>query len=153
MPEVVISDTSCLILLKKIDELDLLNLCYKNVLVTDVIALEFGEPLPSWIHVKRVKDQNTQTALQQLVDPGEASAFALALEVPNSVLIVDDRTARKVAKSLNLKTTGTLGVLIQAKKRHLIATVRPILAKIAATDFRISQRLVNKVLELAGENE
>lgn len=151
MPEVVISDTSCLILLKKIDELELLNLCYKNVLVTDVIAREFGEPLPDWVLVKKVQDQNVQAALHQLVDLGEASAFALALETPHSVLIVDDRTARKVAKSLNLKATGTLGVLIQAKKRGLIASVRPILVKIAATDFRISQKIIDSVLALAGE--
>jgi predicted nucleic acid-binding protein len=152
MPEVVISDTSCLILLKKIDELELLRVCYKNVVVTDVIATEFGEPLPQWIHVKKAEDQNVQITLQQLVDVGEASAFALALEMPLSVLIIDDRTARRVAKSLNLKTTGTLGVLIQAKKRGLIVSVKPILAKIANTDFRITQKLVNKVLELAGEN-
>lgn len=152
MPEVVISDTSCLILLKKIDELELLKVSYKNVFVTDVIAAEFGESLPDWILVKRPEDQNIQITLRQLVDSGEASAFALALEMPQSVLIIDDRTARKVAKSLNLKTTGTLGVLVQAKRRGLIASVKPILAKIAVTDFRITQNLVDKVLELAGEN-
>lgn len=85
MPEVVISDTSCLILLKKIDELPLLRECYQRVLITDVIAAEFGEPLPAWIVIRNANDNNVIRMLRQLVDPGEASAFALAFEVNESV--------------------------------------------------------------------
>jgi predicted nucleic acid-binding protein len=151
MPEIVISDTSCLILLKKINEIELLKISYGKIFVTDVIASEFGEELPAWITIKNATDPNIIKTIQQLVDPGEASAFALALEMPETLLIIDDGTAKKVAKSLGIKTTGTLGVLIQAKKRGLIVSVKPILAKIAATDFRITQKLVNKVLELTGE--
>ena len=52
MPEIVISDTSCLILLKKIDQLTLLSKIYNKVVVPPLIAKEFGMELPSFIEVR-----------------------------------------------------------------------------------------------------
>lgn len=40
---VVIADTSCLILLDKIDELDILNALFEEVYITETIAKEFGK--------------------------------------------------------------------------------------------------------------
>ena len=48
-PEIIISDTSCLIVLSKIGELDLLGRWYQNIVTTIEIANEFGEELPDWI--------------------------------------------------------------------------------------------------------
>jgi len=102
MPEIVISDTSCLILLQKIDHLSLLSKIYSKVIVTPIIASEFGKDLPDFIEIRTPKDQFAFKTLSQLVDQGEASAFTLAFEIDNCVLILDDRKARKVAKSLGL---------------------------------------------------
>lgn len=54
--KIIISDTSCLIVLSKIDELELLNLMSKEVYVTSAIQKEFEKKLPSWIHIKDPKD-------------------------------------------------------------------------------------------------
>lgn len=151
MPEIVISDTSCLILLTKINEIHLLHDCYKRVTITQEVALEFGSELPEWIEVRAVQNKSFQRSFNQLVDSGEASAFALAMEIPDCLLIVDDRKARKVAKSLELNVTGTLGFLVKAKERGLISSIKPIIAKLAKTDFRISDTLINTILDIAGE--
>jgi predicted nucleic acid-binding protein len=151
MPEIVISDTSCLILLTKINEIHLLHACYTRVAVTPEVAFEFGSDLPEWIEVRHVQDKSLQRSFSRLVDAGEASAFALAMETHDSLLIVDDRKARKVAKSLGLNVTGTLGFLVKAKEKVLISSIRPIIVKLAKTDFRISDKLIRKILDITGE--
>ena len=60
MPKVIISDTSCLIILNKIGELDLLRQLYNTVTITHDILLEYGEQLPDWIEVQQAKDQSRQ---------------------------------------------------------------------------------------------
>ena len=98
MPDrVVIADTSCLISLTRIDQLELLNSLYKEVSITKEIALEFGEPLPHWVKVVAVKDAHYLKLLQNQLDLGEASALALALELGDVLLILDDLKGRKEA--------------------------------------------------------
>ena len=50
--EIIISDTSCLILLGKIDEIDLLHRLCEKVYITPTIKEEYGEDLPDWIEIK-----------------------------------------------------------------------------------------------------
>ena len=86
-----------------------------------------------------------------LVDKGEASAIALALENNNSTLILDDWKARKVAERLDLSVTGTLGVIIKARKTGIIPSIKPFLDKIRNTNFRISRELEQLALKEANE--
>jgi len=151
MPDVVISDTSCLIILSNIQELDLLKRVYKNVITTPEIANEFGELLPSWVKIKSPVDVKQQHIFELQVDKGEASAIALALETPGSLLILDDLQARTFAEKLGIVITGTLGVIIKAKLNGIIPSVKPLLAKIKQTNFRISSALEEIVLKEAGE--
>jgi predicted nucleic acid-binding protein len=51
--EIIISDTSCLILISKIGELELLKELAREVFVTEIIKHEFGIPLPRCIEVKK----------------------------------------------------------------------------------------------------
>ena len=97
MPELVISDTSCLILLTKIHELDLLRQMYGTVVTTPTIVAEFGAALPEWVRVDSARDIYRQQLLEMQLGPGEASAIALALELRGSTIILDDYKARKVA--------------------------------------------------------
>lgn len=151
MRKVVISDTSCFILLIKIGQLDLLQKIYGTVLTTNDIIDELGERLPEWIEVKSPSDPVRLLLLETIVDKGEASAIALALEHPAATLIIDDYKGRKTAESLGLKVTGTLGVIIKAKKAGIIPSVRRVLSEIEKTNFRISKELIAVVLKEAGE--
>ena len=76
--EIIISDTSCLILLSKIDELSLLEKLSDTIFITPVIQKEFGKDLPSWIKVKKPKNIHYQRILEMDLDRGEASAIALS---------------------------------------------------------------------------
>jgi predicted nucleic acid-binding protein len=151
MPKVIISDTSCLIILTKIGELELLRQLYQTVTITQEILQEYGDPIPTWIEVQKVNDYNRQLLLEFQIDKGEASAIALALETGESVLILDDLKARKVAEKLGLTVTGTLGVIIKAKKNGKIPSIKPYLKTIRETDFRVSEELEQIALKEANE--
>lgn len=146
---IVIADTTCFILLDKIGELDLLKKLFNNVITTTVIAAEFGNPLPSWIHIKGVKDIQFQATLD--IDVGEASAIALAIESEPSLLILDDNKGRKAARRLNLNVTGTLGLILKAKRVGVITNIKPIFDKVQKTNFRYTDTVLKEILALAGE--
>ena len=142
MPEiVVIADTSCLIALSKINAFELLRTMYKEVIITKEIAHEFGESLPEWIIIKPVKEKKYQQLLENILDIGEASAIALASEIPDVLLILDDLKARKEAQKLGFKITGTLGVLFNARQRGIITELKPFLEKLKIAGFRISEKI------------
>ena len=151
MHKIIISDTSCFIILTNIGELHLLQKLYSKITTTIEIATEFGEPLPEWIEILSVKSKDTQRLLEMQIDKGESSAIALALEISDSLLILDDIKARKVATQLGLSITGTLGIIIKAKLEGIIPSVIPILNKIKQTDFRLSSEVESQVLKAAME--
>ncbi|WP_300604309.1 DUF3368 domain-containing protein [Niabella sp.] len=151
MPKTIISDTSCFIILSNIGELELLHKVYGHIITTPEIAAEFGDPLPEWIAIVVVKDTYRQQLLEMQVDKGESSAIALALEIPDSTLILDDIKGRRVANHLGLTYTGTLGVIIKAKLKGIIPSIKPILEKIKQTNFRLSAEIEFQALKAANE--
>ncbi len=151
MPEAVIADASCLIVLANIERLELLHAVYGRLFTTPEVAAEFGEDLPPWIELARVKDGGKQQVLQLQIDKGEASAIALAMEMPKSLLILDDLKARHIATRLGLRHTGTLGVVVKAKLNGHIGSIKPVLAAMQAANFRISREVEAAAFRLAGE--
>jgi|SRR6185312_1481697 len=87
--KVVITDTSCIIILQKIDAIELLKGVFSTVITTPEIANEYGLPLPKWIAIKPVVNIGLKNEFNQYLDPGEASAIALASEVDCDFLILD----------------------------------------------------------------
>lgn len=149
--EIIISDTSCLIILKKIEELELLNKIAEKVYITPIIDKEFNSRLPEWIKISTPNNLQYQRILEMDLDEGEASAIALSLEMVDAILILDELKGRKIANQLNLRYSGTFSLILRAKKMGLIKSVKPILAKIKTTNFRFSEKLFETVIELAGE--
>ena len=151
MPKIIISDTSTLILFHKIEEFDLLQKVYVELMTTPEIAGEFGEELPDWIKIQEVSDKKYQKFLETQVDYGEASAIALAAEFDDVLLLLDDLKARKLAVQLNFNVTGTLGIIHKAKQLSLIEKVKPLIEKLLLTDFRIADNIVQEILKLNNE--
>ena len=146
--DIIIPDTSCLILLDKIDELNLLKKLNRAVRITDNIRSEFGRKLPEWINTKKIKSSNIMELLSLELDIGEASAIALAMETMNSILIIDDLKGRKVAEKLGLNYSGTLGLLLFARNSGIIKDISIIIDKIRATNFRISEDILTSLLKV-----
>ena len=151
MPEVVIADTSCFIILSNINELELLFRVYGIIITTPEIATEFGDHLPDWVVLRSSTDLQKKQILETQIDRGEASAIALALEIPDSLIILDDLQARSLAGQLNIRVTGTMGVLIKAKLLGIIPSIKPLITKIKQTNFRITTAVELTALKMAGE--
>jgi len=151
MRNAIISDTSCLILLDKIGEFNILQKLFGTIITTHEVVREFGNPIPEWIKIIDPVNEHYQAILEVSVDKGEASAIALAVEYDDCLLIIDDSKARALAIQLGLNITGTLGVLVEAKIAGHIPLVKPILEKIKQTNFRLSDALEAIILEKVGE--
>ncbi len=62
-----------------------------------------------------------------------------------------DLAARRIARELHLRVTGTLGVLLAAKRRGLISLLRPALDHLLEQSFFLSPQLDTELLVVAGE--
>lgn len=145
--------------------MQLLAQLYNQVKIPEAVYRELVEidpPVPetrevqdaSWVEIKQVSDRATVERLQSeaRLDPGESEAIALALELDADLLLIDERRGRAEADRLGIKITGLLGLLVEAKRKNLIAAVKPLMdALIATATFRVSSALYEQILELVDE--
>jgi predicted nucleic acid-binding protein len=145
-----VTNSACLIGLERIGRLDLLPQVFSTVFAPPMVAKEVQAPL-SWLRVQAVQNTATVAILKTQMDAGEAETIALAMELEDILLILDDKKARRVAQQLNLKVIGTVGMLLRAKRQGIITEVKPFISALIQADFRISQRIIQKALQLSGE--
>jgi predicted nucleic acid-binding protein len=161
LPE-VICDTSVLFYLHQLQLLHLLPALSGKVIVPPAVlaelaaARELNLDIPelekmAWVVIRKPA---SVAALPLVTDlgPGESEVLALALESPDAVVIIDDALARRLAKTLGIRITGTLGVLLSAKRSGLIPLVAPILDALQRLQFRLSPATREAVLKIAGES-
>ena len=146
----VVTDTSCLIALGNCGILQLLPELYGDVFMTEEVADEFGAK-PEWLQIGKLKSPKLLQAMNILVDRGEASTIAFALEQRADLVLMDDLAGRKLLGRFNMNFCGTLGVLVAAKERGKLASVKPALEKLKANNFRMEASLEAEILKRAGE--
>ncbi len=160
MPD-VICNTSPLQYLYQIGRLELLPKLAHPVIVPTAVVDELaagraaGLALPDptvldWVLIRRPVSEQAVRLITDL-GPGETEVLMLGLERPGSLLVLDDSLARRVAESLGLRFTGTLGLLLDAKHAGFIPAVRPLLDQLQELRFRFAPHTRQAVLELAGE--
>ncbi len=147
----VISDASALIALLGIDQIDLLRKLYERILTTDVVRDEVHTLLPEWIEISVDYDAQQYRLLRLELDAGEASAIALALRRPQSGVILDERKGRMVAKRMDLRVLGTLGIIVNAKEAGLITSAKELIDRLEVHGFWLSHELRQRVLRRLGE--
>lgn len=141
----VIPDTSCLILLNKIGALGLLEKLYDQVCVTDVVLKEYNKALPNEFDVVSLQNLKFYSDLRGYLDPGESSVICFGKEHPDFLSILDDLKGRKVAAKLNLNFTGTLGILVKAKREGIIPELKPYVLKLINAGIRISPSVIYEI--------
>lgn len=151
MSRVIVSDSTCLIGLERIRQLDLLPALFDEIFVPPAVAAEFGTTF-AWLKVKAPHDAAHVAALKLLVDDGEAEAIALAKEL-NCEVILDDLQARKLAAKQNVRCVGLLGLLLRAKDAGRLKEILPLIDALRAEKFYFSDALVAEALRLAREKQ
>jgi uncharacterized protein len=129
LPE-IICKTSPLQYLHQLGALHFLPALVKSITVPAAVqdelntGRELGLDLPDlksyeWVVVRRPA---SSVALRLITDlgPGEREVLALTLELPDSICVIDDSLARRVANALGLRVTGTLGILLDASEPGLL---------------------------------
>jgi uncharacterized protein len=159
----VICNTSPLQYLHQLGRLDLLPSLVSRVVVPTAVAAELAEgrrlgldlPVPEnlpWVKLREAKVAPL-SALAAALGPGETAVLALALAAKDVIVILDDALARRQAETLGLRLTGTLGILLDAKRAGLISAVAPLADDLQRLGFRLSSATRQAVLGLAGEGE
>jgi len=161
---IVISESSVLIGLSSIDQLHLLReLLNDEIFIPGAVwheVVESGAGRPGakriesadWITVRQVAETDLLCLLKTELDSGEAEAIALAKEIHAELILLDERAARKIAKSLRLNVLGTVGLLIRARQRGKIISLQDVLDQLRSdAQFRISETLYKLALETVGE--
>lgn len=159
MRKIVVNSTP-LIILGKIDELEILKNLYGEIIIPQAVFEEVTSKNDftkekilnsSWIKILEVQDKTNRKIYQSKLHDGEVEVMMLAKEISADLLIIDDNAAKKTAKFLEFKVTGTLGILLKAKSEKIISEVKPILEKMLEKSFYISEEVIKLVLKTAGE--
>lgn len=157
-----IVDTSPLIFLAKLDRLELLNRYADQVLAPPAVLREIGEyhdaanqkiedARRSWLGVRAVEDRRVVDVLRADLDAGESEVIALTLEMQAERAILDDLDARRLARRVGVTPFGTLGLLLAAKLRGDLQSLRAEMDRLRQAGFRVSPTLAQTLLEEAGE--
>jgi len=152
---IVVSNASPIISLGAVNRLGLLRELFGEILIPQAVLAEVksldlsAEP---WIIPRPLGNDFVSRALEGELDRGESEAIALAVELQAGLLLMDEHRGRRIASRFSLKVLGTLGVLVEAKSRQLVAEVRPILSDLRTkVGFRTEEALLQRILEAAGE--
>jgi uncharacterized protein len=149
---VIVSNASPLIALSQINQLNLLERLF-TVLIPPAVVREIYPTvvLPNWITERELMQPIGLQILNTPLGSGEKEAISLAREI-GSMAIIDERPARKLAKSLGINVIGTLGILFKCKQKGFIPNIRPYIDDLINNyDFRIANDLYERILIDAGE--
>ena len=145
----VIVNTSPLIALHRIERVNLLRDLYTQVVCPQSVVDEIETGVrkgyaafstwPSWVSVE---PDPLAKAFRRELGAGESAVLALALVSKADLVVLDDLQARLVAAELDVRTTGTLGILAAAQHHGLIVSARREAQQLQAAGFRIHPALI-----------
>ena len=159
MPRIV-SNTTPIISLLKLNRLDLLQKLYSQIYIPTAVykEIEAGKTKGyykdlfkiDWINIYKIQDEQAVKYFLDL-DAGEAEAIVLDTEMNADLIILDEKIGRFHAKHADLKVTGTLGILIKAKTAGFIKELQPLLNELTDKEVWISEKLKREILQTVGE--
>ena len=163
----VVSDTTPIISLLKIDKLSLLPEMFEEILVPEAVYKEltansaFEEEAKiishsSFIKIREVSNMDNVQILQRAtgLDKGESEAIILADEVDADLLLMDENQGRNVAKRMGINITGTIGILINAYQSGLLnrESVLSCIGDLKNSRRFISDALYDELLQIIDAN-
>lgn len=149
-----------LISLARIGQLHLFPQLFGEIVVPSAVFREVtqDQSLPGaptikeaeWLRIGEVSDRAAVERLSFWLDPGESEVLVLAQEL-GATAAIDERRGRNIAAALGLPQTGTIGILLAAKRAGLISRITPLLDELVSSGIRLSSRLYEEARRLAEE--
>jgi predicted nucleic acid-binding protein len=144
----------------KISQLEILKKIYSEIVIPEAVYKEieagkhkkFYRDLSKidWIKIRSIKDKRSINYFLDL-DAGEAEAIIIASEIGADLIILDEKLGRYHAKHAGIKVTGTLGVLVKAKKMGLVPKLKPFLKQLTEKNVWLSDKLISQVCKTVDE--
>lgn len=160
---IIVSDTSCLCYLARLNLESVLEAMYGHVIVPPAVAAELLAGVSvhpeidrvlhvPWLEIRTLQNPPQPSEFLSNIDVGEAEAIRLAEEMNAEYLLIDDAAGRRMARLKNIPIIGLLGVLSEAKDAGLIPLLRPVYEKLADDlGFHASRHVIEAILEEHGE--
>lgn len=160
----VVSDSTVLIGLAKIEKTDLLRDIFQKIYIPEAVFREVAEEghlragaktvrEAAWIIKKQIGDHTQANLLMTFLERGETEVLVLAKEIQADLVLLDEEKARKSAVRAGFKVMGLIGILIVAKRLGLITNIGTYIEKLQREKFRLSEKIVNEALKETGESE
>ena len=158
MRKVIVNSTP-IIGLADIGQLDLLRQVYDQITIPQAVYDEIITALVkgqvdenrNWIIIEKIQDKSQKRMYRAKLHAGEVEVMILAQEQNADLVILDEKTEKKTAKYLGLNVTGTLGVLLRAKREGHIEAIAPLMDALSKDHFFIDEKVRGMVLRQAGE--
>lgn len=159
----IVSNTTPISNLIHIDRISVLTELFGTIYIPEAVADEVNvifsscEEWQKCVESKQIIMQPISNTifvkqLMPFLHQGEAEAICLSLEKKAKLCLIDDKDARIIAQLNNLQVTGTLGILLKAKKTGLISSVKQLIDRLRAEHhFWIKEDMYQKVLHIAKE--
>jgi len=147
MSKIVIADSSCLIGLSKIGQLNILPQLFGKIIIPEAVYYEVvirgsgkagAEEVKNadWIENQKVKNELAVRAFRINLGFGESEVIALANEYQADFIILDDWKARQTAEELELPVIGTIAILQKAVEKGIIENLPTVLENLRNAGFR-----------------
>ena len=155
----LVVDAGPLINLGTLDLLQVLLAMDPDVVVPPAVwreVVEDGGGRPGAAAVAALADQLRRVAPLGVrpiegLGAGETEVLAVALELEDATVVLDDGRARRAAREAGLHVVGTLGLLALAKQHGHLSEVRPHVVRLLETNWWFGRRLLDAFLEGQGE--
>ena len=158
--EIVINTSPLIAIVAAMGDFNVLQSLYTNVIVpfevsqeiliggtTGLSVTEFQADF--WLKKQSVP-VNISPILLNSLDIGEASVIQLALNKNISTVCIDEAVGRRIARLSGLADTGSIGILLRAKKEGYPLSIKTAIEKMLNHNIRLSQRVIDFALKEAG---
>lgn len=165
---IVVADTTPLITLFKIGQIDVLKKLYESVHIPFAVFeeltrnSEFKEEADFFrncpfleVHSDLSEDRVSLLRRATGLDLGESEAIILADEQQPSLLLIDESKGRMVAESMKLTITGSIGILFAAYQKELLSSeeIERCVSTLKGMNRFIGEKLFNLLLSMVHDNK
>jgi len=155
----IVADTGPLIALSRIGKLWILPRLFAGTLVTETVLAEClarpdrpeGAAITAALDAGQlILEADVANDQDWSLDAGEATVITAAL-ARNAGILMDDRAGRRVAGILGIPLIGVLGVLVLAKRKEMLPSIRPTVEQLVGSGYYLTDHAIDEALRLAGE--
>lgn len=159
----IISNTTPISNFLKLGRIDILKSLFPRIHIPPAVKQELDDYFSEntvwnaclqkdYFIIQKIRSLLTVQQLVMNLHIGEAEAICLYLEQKADLFLMDDKDGRKCAELNKIQLTGTIGLLLMAKRKNLIESVRRPLEDLRTNHcFWVSEAMIHRAMQLANE--